>query len=225
MDNIIFLINKVGQQVFYNPIPLLDYDTLVKKSLGPNTYRGFHKIDKSKSGSKVAFEKVLINNFKFIVDTLLNTKTEKELDSFEKQIFDILKEELKNNINNKQLISFNKLRKPIDIVVEHFISMGSDFFSARQTLTKHLFLPLDSQMFQSRFVFSDKEISELKIKRSYTFKDIVYEKQYYEIQSFLKQKAVNVGIENRIFFDLIWRDRYKSNGKNLFLTNPNASSQ
>lgn len=97
--------------------------------------------------------------------------------------------------------------------------MGNDFDNARQYLTKHLFLPLDSQMFKSNFVFSDKEISELKIKRTYTFKDIEDENQYYEIQEFLRQKAIKVGISNRIFFDLIWNDRYKSAGKNLFETN------
>jgi len=220
MDKTIASINKVGQQVFYNPKPLLDYDILVKKSLGPNTYRGFHKVDKSKSGSKEAFEKVLIDNSKFIIDTLLTAETEKELDTFEKEICKTLKKELKKNIDNRQLNSFNKLRKPIDIVVEHLISMGTDFASGRQKLTQHLFLPLDSQMFQSNFVFSDKEISELKIKRSFSFKDIVDEKHYYEIQSFLKEKAITVGVDNRIFFDLVWNDRYKSKGKNLFATNP-----
>jgi hypothetical protein len=48
MNKIISSINKAGQQVFYNPTPLYDYQILVIKSLGPNTYRGFHKIDKSK---------------------------------------------------------------------------------------------------------------------------------------------------------------------------------
>ena len=31
--------NKVGQRIFYNPLPLLSYEILVKRSLGPNTYR------------------------------------------------------------------------------------------------------------------------------------------------------------------------------------------
>lgn len=220
MDKIISAINKTGQQIFFNPQPLLPYDELVKKSLGANTYRGFHKVDKSKSGSKEAFEKVLIDNSRFIIDSLQNIKTEKELDSFEKEICKTLKKELKKNIDNRQLNSFNKLRKPIDIVIEHLVSMGSDFSTARKNLTPHLFLPLDSQMFQSTIVFSDKEAIELKIKRSFTFKDIVDEKQYNEIQIFLKNKANLIGVDNRIFFDLVWNDRYKSKGKNLFATNP-----
>jgi hypothetical protein len=212
--------NKVGQRIFHNPQSLLSYETLVKRSLGPNTYRGFHKIDKSKSGAKDAFEKILIANSNFIIDTLKVSKTEKELDTLENDICKALKEELKKNIRNEQLISFNKLRKPIDIFIEHLIAMETNFSSVRQNLTKHMFLPLDSQMFQSDFVFSDKERQELKIKKEFTFKDILEQSHYNEIQEFLKQKANLIGLENKIYFDLEWNDRWKSNGNNLFETNP-----
>lgn len=220
MDKKIMLLNKVGQQIFYNPSPLFDYESLVKSSLGPNTYRGFHKINKNKPGSKEIFEKILIDNSEFIIKTLKSIKSEKALNSFENEICLTLKADLKKNIDNNQLKSFNKLRKPIDILVEHLISMGSDFSTTREKLIQHLFLPLDSQMFQSSFVFSDSEISELNIKRSFTFKDIMDENHYYRIQQFLKEKANLIGIEQRIYFDLIWNDRYKSKGKNLFSTNP-----
>ena len=83
-----------------------------------------------------------------------------------------------------------------------------------------MFLPLDSQMFQSDFVFSDKERQELKIKKEFTFKDILEQSHYNEIQEFLKQKANLIGLENKIYFDLEWNDRWKSNGNNLFETNP-----
>jgi hypothetical protein len=81
-------------------------------------------------------------------------------------------------------------------------------------------LPLDSQMFKSDFVFSDNEITKLHLKRNFTFKDIDNQKQYSEIQNFLKEKAEKCGIDNRIFFDLVWNDRWNSNGNNLFETNP-----
>lgn len=212
--------NKVGQRIFYNPLPLLSYETLVKRSLGPNTYRGFHRIDKSKSGAKDAFEKILIANSNFIIDNLEVSKTEKELDDLENDICDLLMNELKKNIKNEQLISYNKIRKPVDIFIEHLVAMETDFSPVRQSLTKHLFLPLDSQMFQSDFVFSDNERLELKIKKRFTFKDILEKSHYYEIQDFLKQKANLIGLENKIYFDLEWNDRWKSNGNNLFETNP-----
>ena len=219
MDKTIALINKVGQRVFYNPTPLIDYDQLVRKSLGPNTYRGFHKVDKSLPGAKDAFEKVLIKNSKSIIDSLRAAKTQTDLDFLEIDICKTLKKELKKNIDNRQLNSFNKLRKPIDIVIEHIVAMGTDMASTRQKITKHLFLPLDSQMFKSNIVFSDKELSDLKLKRTFTFKDINDETHYYEIQDFLNKKSKTIGIENRIFLDLVWNDRYKSNGTNLFATN------
>lgn len=212
--------NKVGQRIFYNPLPLLSYEILVKSSLGPNTYRGFHRTDKSKSGAKDAFEKILIANSNFIIDNLKDSKTEKELDDLENDICDLLMNELKKNIKNQQLISYNKIRKPVDIFIEHLVAMETYFSPVRQSLTKHLFLPLDSQMFQSDFVFSDKERLELKIKKRFTFKDILEKSHYYEIQDFLKQKANLIGLENKIYFDLEWNDRWKSNGNNLFETNP-----
>lgn len=213
-------INIVGQRIFHNPNSLLSYETLTKRSLGPNTYRGFHKIDKSNSGAKDAFEKILKANSNFIIDTLIVSKTEKELDTLENDICDLLKIELKKNIKNEQLIPYNKIRKPLDIFIEHLVAMKTDFSQVRENLTKHLFLPLDSQMFQSDFIFSDKERLELKIKKRFTFKDILEKSHYYEIQDFLKQKANLIGLENKIYFDLEWNDRWKSNGNNLFETNP-----
>lgn len=220
MDNTISIINKLGLKIFYSPNPLLDYNTLVNNSLGPNTYRGFHKVDKNKPGSKEAFTKILIENSNQVIDTLLHVKNESELDAFEKELCKVLKKELKKNIDNRQLSSFNKLRKPVDLIVEHLISMGSDFSSARQILTEHLFLPLDSQMFQSTVLFNDMELKALRLKRNFTFKDIAEMEHYYDIQRFIKQKAKSIGVHNRIFFDLLWNDRYKSKGKNLFATNP-----
>jgi hypothetical protein len=69
--------NRVGQRIFYNPQSLLSYETLVKRSLGPNTYRGFHRIDKSKSGAKDAFETILIDNSNLIINSLLKSKYKK----------------------------------------------------------------------------------------------------------------------------------------------------
>ena len=82
MGNKIFLINNRGNQIFYNPNPMLDYETLVLKSLEASTYRGFHRVDKSKSGAKEIFINVLINNSSYIKDTLKNAKSEINLDSF-----------------------------------------------------------------------------------------------------------------------------------------------
>ena len=212
-------IKTTGQRVFYNPMPLLDYNFLATHTLANNTYRGFHKLDKEGPGAKEAFEHVLLNSQKVIVQSINHIKSEKDMDLFAKELSRALKARLSKCIRNDQLESFNKIRKPVDIILEHFISMGSDFVKARERITKYLFLPLDSQMFQSPDVFSEAEARMLRIDRNFTFKDIYDEGHYVEIQTFLKEKAENLGID-RIFFDLIWNNRFNSEGRNLFATNP-----
>ena len=103
--------------------------------------------------------------------------------------------------------------------VEHFMAMATECNDCRDCLTSFLFLPLDSSMFQSPIVFSDRAIYKLRIKRSFTFKDIKERSHYVEIQKFLKDKAVTIGLKNRIYFDLLHGDRHKSSGTNLLATN------
>lgn len=211
-------IKKLGKEIFFEKRKTHDYSTLINGVvLAPNTYRGFHKIDKSKPGAKEAFANVLNKNKDFIISELGKIKKEDDLNNIENEICKELKSVLKKNIDNRQLDSFNKLRKPIDIVIEHFIAMGSDFAGIKNLVTPFLFLPLDSQMFLSNFVFTDNEIKELNIKRAFTFKDITDKKHYYEIQEYLKIKAQKLGFENRIYFDFIWGDRYKKKSSEIFM--------
>ena len=213
--------NKVGNRVFLNPIHLLTYDLLAKCSLGPNTYRGFHRIDKNLPGAASVFRRVLKENRTFILKEIKTAKSEKDIDGILRHLCGDLFHGLKTNIRPEQLNSFNKLRKPMDIVIQHMVAMGEDFSDARPIVTDWLFLPLDSQIFQSDFVFTDHEAKSLCIKRSFTFKDIEDQGHYADIQDFLKDKANQIGLKHRIYFDLVWNDRYQSNGTNLFRTNPN----
>jgi hypothetical protein len=84
-------------------------------------------------------------------------------------------------------------------------------------------LPLDSQIFQSEFIFTAQEAKALGIKRSFTYKDIKTAQHYADIQIFLKDKAAYIGLNHRIYFDLVWNKRFESNGTNLFLTNPSRN--
>jgi hypothetical protein len=105
------------------------------------------------------------------------------------------------------------------------MAMDITLSSARKTLVEHLYLPLDSQIFKSDFIFTEDERRSLRIGRHFTFKDIHQRSHYLEIQEFLKMKAKTIGLENRIFFDLEWNDRWKSSGGNLFETNPSKKSK
>jgi hypothetical protein len=222
-------LNKKGVNVFINPIKLYAFEDIIHgvkvkgktiTAIGSNTYRGFHKINKLKFGAKYYFDNCIITNKEQIIKILTNKPNEKTIDALENEIVHQIKIELKHNIMNYQLTSYNKLRKPIDLVFESLVAMIKTLNSGdRNCLIPLLFLPLDSQMFESPIVFSDNEMKMLSIKRSYTFKDIVDKVHYNEIQSFLKEKAEKIKLQNRIFFDLLWNDRYKKTGGNLFETN------
>ncbi len=171
-------------------------------------------------GASHTFRDVLTKKKDYLIHALNNLTSEIELNELANELCSELKIELSKNIKPLQLQSFNKVRKPVDIVFEHFIAMGEDFAPARKTATPWLFLPLDSQIFQSEFIFTAQEAKVLGIKRRFTYKDIETAQHYAEIQNFLKNKAANVGLNHRIYFDLVWNKRFESNGTNLFLTNP-----
>ncbi|KAA8601348.1 hypothetical protein F0Z19_1075 [Vibrio cyclitrophicus] len=212
--------NEVGNMVFLTPTPLLSYEALVLKSLGSNTYRGFHRKNNNCLGASHTFRDVLNEKKDYLIHALNNLTSEVELNTLANELCSELIVELSKNIIPLQLQSFNKVRKPVDIVFEHFVAMGEDFAPARKTATRWLFLPLDSQMFQSEFIFTAQEAKSLDIKRRFTYKDIKTAQHYAEIQNFLKDKATKIGLKHRIYFDLVWNKRFESNGTNLFLTNP-----
>jgi len=212
--------NEVGDTVFLTPTPLLSYEELVLKSLGSNTYRGFHRKNNNCLGASHTFRDVLTKKKDYLIHALNNLSSEIELNELANELCSELKIELSKNIKPLQLQSFNKIRKPVDIVFEHFVAMGDDFAPARKTATQWLFLPLDSQIFQSEFIFTTEEAKALGIKRRFTYKDIETAQHYTEIQNFLKDKATKISLNHRIYFDLIWNKRFESNGTNLFLTNP-----
>lgn len=215
--------NEVGDTVFLTPMPLLSYEALVLKSLGSNTYRGFHRNNNNCLGAAHTFRGVLTKKKDYLIHALNNLTSEIELNELANEVCSELKIELSKNIIPMQLQSFNKVRKPIDIVFEHFIAMGEDFTPARKTATSWLFLPLDSQIFQSEFIFTTEEAKALGIKRRFTYKDIETAQHYTEIQNFLKDKATKISLNHRIYFDLVWNNRFESNGTNLFLTNPSRN--
>lgn len=215
--------NEVGDTVFLAPTPLLSYEELVLKSLGSNTYRGFHRKNNNCLGASHTFRDVLTKKKDYLIHALNNLASEMQLNTLANELCSELIVELSKNIKPSQLQSFNKVRKPVDIVFEHFVAMGEDFAPARKTVTSWLFLPLDSQIFQSEFIFTTEEAKVLGIKRSFTYKDIKTAQNYAEIQNFLKDKAAKIGLNHRIYFDLVWNKRFESNGTNLFLTNPSRN--
>lgn len=234
----ISIVNK-AEDVFLKPNPLYTYDNIVNGctvtsilsgirktmyAVSNNTWRGFHRTADSTYGSKEIFTGYFTQNKQKILSALESIKSTEELDSLEDSICKDIKTGLFGNIRADQLGSYNKIRKPVDLYIEHIVSMCSELSSNRINIAKLLFLPLDSQIFSSPYIFSRSQLYSYGINDNATFKDVQTRKTYNALQDILSKKAIDIsnciGKEfNRIYFDLLWNDRYKKPGKNLFETN------
>jgi len=230
---------KKAEDVFLKPNPLYSYENIVNGcivtssfsgmcktmyAVSNNTWRGFHRTFDSIYGSKEIFTGYFIQNKEKILGALESIKSTEELDSLEDSICNDIKTELFGNIRADQLNSYNKIRKPVDLYIEHIVSMCSEFSGNRIKITKFLFLPLDSQIFSSPYIFSRSQLYSYGIKDNATFKDVQIRKTYNALQDILLKKAIDISNcigkkFNRIYFDLLWNDRYKKPGNNLFETN------
>jgi len=228
------LIEK-GEGVFIKTQNLYSYNSIINGcmvrdasgkvekmyAVAQNTWRGFHKLDKEGRGSKDIFVSYFNKNRENIISALKNIDTVEELEEFEDKITKQIKDMLMKCIKNNMLNSYNKIRKPVDLYIEHIVSMAEEFNVAeRERLVSLLFLPLDSQIFASEYIFSEKELYSFGLKRGSTFQDVYSSKVYKAMQNSLLEKSKNIqGNFHRIYFDFFWNERYKKSGANLFETN------
>lgn len=232
-------IAKKADIIFIKPSPLYSYDNIVNGcsvisnvsgvsktmyAVSNNTWRGFHRTADSAYGSKEIFTSYFIHNKDKLLTTLESVNNREELDSLEDHIYKDIKSILSGNIRADQLGSYNKIRKPVDLYIEHIVCMCSELSRNKNTLTKLLFLPLDSQIFSSPYIFSSSQLYSFGIKANASFKDVQTRKTYIALQDILYKKATDIsdyiGKEfTRIYFDLLWNERYKKSGNNLFQTN------
>jgi len=241
MENLIDNLSKglieKGESIFIKSQKLYSYDSIINGcmvsgangkaekmyAVAQNTWRGFHKLDKQGMGSKDIFVPYFNKNRENIISELKSINTVEELDEFEDKITKQLKGMLMKCIKNNMLDSYNKVRKPVDLYIEHIVSMAEEFtVTERERLIPLLFLPLDSQIFASEYIFSVKELYSFGLKRGSTFQDVYSNKVYKAMQNSLLQKLIKItGNFHRIYFDFFWNERYKKSGANLFETNLN----
>ena len=212
-------INKLGTKVFLDP-KNESFELILKKGLSSNTYRAFHRINKYKDGASVIFKDYFNSNKSKILDSFGKLSSRKNYDNYLDKICSDLKQLLKKNIKNQQLESYNKLRKPVDLYIEHIVSMDEDFKDVRKKITHSMYLPLDSWIFQNEIIFPSKNLIELGLKRRFSFGDIRSKNHYLDIQEYVKQRVSILNIKYEIFLDLFWNNRYKRTGCNLFELNP-----
>lgn len=202
--------------------PLGGYKTMY--AVGSNTWRAFYKKETSIIGPKDIFINCFTKNKDNSIKNLKGVNKINELNELEDDLCKDLKEMLKPYIKENMLQSFNKIRKPIDLYIEHIVLMSKELEGYREKLVPMLFLPLDSQILASEHIFTDSQLYKYNLKRSSSFKDITSSRTYNELQMILQNKSLEISKAinknfNRIYFDLLWNDRYKKPGSNLFETN------
>lgn len=193
-------------------------------AVGTNTFRGFHKLDKSNPGAAEAFKGHLIAERAALLQDLRAVGSAGELHAIENRLCAQLKARL-SNIKPAMLGSYNKIRKPLDLYLEHLAAMAVEMAGHRERLIPHLFLPLDSQMFAAG-LFSDRELRLHGVSTASSYADVTSERAYLGLQELLGRKAEALSQRagrpfHRIYFDLIWNERYLPGGDaNLFGSNP-----
>ena len=236
--NLFNQITKKSEEIFLNPKTTYSYNKIINGcsvsnpsggyktmyAVGNNTWRGFHKKETSSVGSKYVFTGYFTKNKNSILENLKYLKSSSELNEFENKLCKDLKEILMNYIKENMLQSFNKIRKPVDLYIEHIVSMSEELEEYRQKLIPMLFLPLDSQVLASEHIFTIMQLNKYNLKRSSSFKDVTSFEIYSSLQEQLHDKATKIGNTlnknfNRIYFDLFWNNRYVKPGLNLFETN------
>lgn len=193
-------------------------------AVGTNTFRGFHRLDKSAEGPQETFTDFFLANKNNLIVELEKIRTSDALHRFSNHISESLRRRL-GNIRPDQLQSFNKIRKPVDLYLEHLVSMAEELRPIRATFVPLLYLPLDSWILDHPNIFSEGELLHYGLSRGLSFSDITQESIYLALQNLAQAKARILSAQlktpfHRIYYDLFWNDRYKNWGGNLFETNP-----
>jgi hypothetical protein len=227
-----------ADQVFLRPSPLYSWDEIVSGApvrsesggvrqmfaVGQNTFRGFHRINKACPGAKKEFIDYFLEQKAILISALSAVRTRDELNRLSNHICEGLRAKLYNS-SPAQLKSYNKVRKPIDLYIEHLAATAVELDDVRAKLAPLLFLPLDSQILAHPGLFTVQELEAHGLSRASTYKDVATESMHAALQTLLIQKAEVVAKARRrpfhvIYIDLIWNGRYDNWGGNLFETNP-----
>jgi len=118
----------------------------------------------------------------------------------------------------------NKIRKPLDLYLEHQVAMARELAEIRPRLVPWLRLPLDSQMFGLPHLFSDADLRRCDLSRQSTYREVESNTQYHALQRIVNDRASEFSaLAGRpfhpIYFDLWWNDRHRRSGGNLFEVN------
>jgi len=227
-----------ADKVFLRPFPKYSWNEIISGApvrsqtggtrkmvaVAQNTFRGFHRVNKLRPGAKEGFINYFLSQRAVLLGALSAVKNRDDLKKLSNHVCESVRTIL-SNCSPTQLQAYNKVRKPVDLYIEHLVSMAVELDEARERLMPLLFLPIDSQILAHQGLFTDKELKNNNLSRRSTYKDVTREQVYLALQEILSQKATAIAEARQrpfyvIYFDLIWNGRYKNWGGDLFETNP-----
>lgn len=150
-------------------------------------------------------------------------RTREELDEFEHEIYKGLQAVLLP-YSTYSLIneSYNRIRKIVELYLEHIVSMAIEICNDRRNeLVPLLFLPIDSWIMGKELIFDDYTLARWGLKRNSSFGAIRSKALFDDMQRYLVKRAQKISAELStdfyvIYFDIFWNNRLESPGNNLF---------
>jgi len=223
----------LAERLFMKPNPKYAYIDIVRgvkvcgksaplKAVGRNTFRGFYRKPGYNRGASSVFDPYFEENKGAILTSLAKIESRDQMNDFSEKIRKEIRGRL-INVEERQLESFNKVRKPVDLYIEHIVAMAEEISeSDRSRLIPFLFLPLDSWILGSEHVFTESELRAFGLSRRSTYKDVAARPTYDALHRLTIEKARAVSTSfHPIYFDLLWSERFKREGAgNLFESNP-----
>jgi hypothetical protein len=198
------------------------------RAVDRNTFRALHREDKSEPVGE-PFIGYFVQHRDRLVPELLRVASRAELDRISDEIAEGLRGVL-GHLKASVLAQYHKLRKPVDLALECLVTISVELDAARETLVPLLFLPLDSQMFGQKLIFTDAELARFGLTRESGFGEVRSREAYLCLQDIVARKAAQVSQVtgqpfHPAYFDLLWGGRYRNWGGNLFETIPERTSR
>ena len=193
-DEQIHLAYHSGQQAFAPGRRTLSWPHVAQQAVGSNTFRAFYRLNKQGESPSETIRRFMQRN-DYIAAGLAQVTTEVDLDNFEERLTQELISSL-TNVKPDMLMSYNRVRKVVDLYVLHFVAATKELEAHRERLAPLLYLPLDSQTLEVVFGMSG------------SMGDIRSRNHYLELQQKAARKATDLSNEHRIEFHRIYFDQF-----------------
>ncbi len=202
-------------------------------AVAPNTWRGHRRLDKSRPGSGEVFRDYFLHRRNDLIEGLDAVRTREDLHRLLNGVCGEIRSRLTNIVEHVRT-SYNSVRKPVDLYVEHLVTMATEVpADLRRRLVPMLFLPLDNRMLQPIRVpggptvqlFDPFVLQRHNLTPRSSYGHIRTEQCYLDLQREVERKAAEVSrLCGRpfpsVYFDLLWNGRHSRDGANLFELNP-----